>query len=739
MSPSPGSLVVNIGTLPANKSITITFRAVVANPMPSGTCIISNQATVTAAGGVSILTDDPRTLAPLDATLTAVLVPPLAITQPAAHVTANKATLNGSVNPCGSIARYYFQYGLTTAYGSNTALTSLPAGFTAVPVAVLITGLDAGVTYHFRLVATNDFGTNAGADLTFTTPLTIVQQPASAVVCVGGAATFSVAASSASVTYQWQRREPGTASFADIPGATAASYTTPSATVADDGAAFRAIISTPGTSLASAEAFLSVISVAAPAAIYDFNGGLPPNTAVYGNAFVDSAAGVLELNVNAPGQAGAFLTTDLAPGRIVGGFAATFKARVQQGSFPPADGFSFNWAADLPNGIYVVGEEGEGSGLRVCFDTWENGFAEAPAIDVWWGPNLVARRSVSIPFLVRGPGFFDVQIRLSPDGLLDVLYACEPVFARLPVTGYTPQMGARFGLGSRTGAAWETHSIDDLALELFLDLEGRPRITSIALQPPSGVLITGTGTPIHDYSVEVSTDLIEWSWRASVTADPMGFWQLSEPDIVDPSARFYRLRGAPQFPSGLVAWYRADGDYLDSFGPNHGTPEGGMAFDTGQRGQAFSFDGVAQSIVTDGATIPVPWTAAFWVNRQDTPDVSAALLSDDISALKLEQWPSTRQVGFTQFGVADYYFTYIAPANTWIHLTFVGTFSGTLLYVNGTAIETHPNVINLPLRFMGRRDIGVDRLKGRLDEITVFNRALAPAEVQQVRDATRGP
>jgi len=36
---------------------------------------------------------------------------------------------------------------------------------------------------------------------------------------------------------------------------------------------------------------------------------------------------------------------------------------VQQGSSPPADGFSLNWATDLPAGIYATAEEGAGSPL----------------------------------------------------------------------------------------------------------------------------------------------------------------------------------------------------------------------------------------------------------------------------------------------------------------------------------------------------------------------------------------
>ena len=82
------------------------------------------------------------------------------------------------------------------------------------------------------------------------------------------------------------------------------------------------------------------------------------------------------------------------------------------------------------------------------------------------------------------------------------------------------------------------------------------------------------------------------------------------------------------------------------------------------------------------------------------------------------------------FTVADYSFNYIVPTNVWMHLAFVGMSSNTVLYANS---------INLPRFTLGARESGVDRMKGQLDETTIFNRALTPAEIQQVLNATRGP
>ena len=62
-----------------------------------------------------------------------------------------------------------------------------------------------------------------------------------------------------------------------------------------------------------------------------------------------------------------------------------------------------------------------------------------------------------------------------------------------------------------------------------------------------------------------------------------------------------------------------------------------------------------------------------------------------------------------------------------------------ILYVNGVAAETNATAINLPRGRIGGLLNGGDHLQGVLDETTLFNRALSPAEIRQVIDATRGP
>ena len=98
-------------------------------------------------------------------------------------------------------------------------------------------------------------------------PPVIFTQPQNASVFEGQTATFSVDATGAPLSYQWLRNG------VPIPGATAASYTTPALTIAaDNGATYSVVITNgvPGTAT-SANATLTV-SAAPPA------GGSPPPT-----------------------------------------------------------------------------------------------------------------------------------------------------------------------------------------------------------------------------------------------------------------------------------------------------------------------------------------------------------------------------------------------------------------------------------------------------------------------------
>jgi hypothetical protein len=146
---------------------------------------------------------------------------------------------------------YQWQRDGADIVGANAATYATPPTVAA----------DNGAT--FRVVVANSAGTaisNSAAlsVMPAATAPAITQQPANASVAVGQTATFSVVATGTlPLAYQWQR------DGAAIPGATVASYTTPAAQIADNGALFRVVVSNAFGSATSANATLGV-STAAP-------------------------------------------------------------------------------------------------------------------------------------------------------------------------------------------------------------------------------------------------------------------------------------------------------------------------------------------------------------------------------------------------------------------------------------------------------------------------------------------
>lgn len=96
--------------------------------------------------------------------------PPSVTSNSPSGVSYTTATLNGTVNAQGATTTVTFDWGTSTGYGSS--INASPYSFSTssnTSVSANLTGLDCGVTYHYRVRAVNSGGTSTGSDQTFTT------------------------------------------------------------------------------------------------------------------------------------------------------------------------------------------------------------------------------------------------------------------------------------------------------------------------------------------------------------------------------------------------------------------------------------------------------------------------------------------------------------------------------------------------------------------------------------------
>lgn len=77
--------------------------------------------------------------------------------------------VSGTVNPNGDATTYWYEYGQTSALGTQTHAYSIGSGFATFYTPAYITGLASNTTYYFRLSAQNSVGTANGTVYTFET------------------------------------------------------------------------------------------------------------------------------------------------------------------------------------------------------------------------------------------------------------------------------------------------------------------------------------------------------------------------------------------------------------------------------------------------------------------------------------------------------------------------------------------------------------------------------------------
>ena len=162
--------------------------------------------------------------------------------QPTAQTVCAGAAATFSVTATGNNLSYQWRKNGTNISGATASSFSIAAA----------TAADAA---NYDVVVNSACGgsvTSNPVALTVNNTLAITTQPTDQTVCAGAAATFSVTATGAGLTYQW--RKNGT----NISGATASSFNLAAATAADAATYSVVVTSTCGTPVTSANAVLTI-------------------------------------------------------------------------------------------------------------------------------------------------------------------------------------------------------------------------------------------------------------------------------------------------------------------------------------------------------------------------------------------------------------------------------------------------------------------------------------------------
>jgi ELWxxDGT repeat protein len=199
----------------------------------------------------------------------------------------------------------------------------------------------------------------------------------------------------------------------------------------------------------------------------------------------------------------------------------------------------------------------------------------------------------------------------------------------------------------------------------------------------------------------------------------------------------------------MVAWWTGDGSSLDVVGGNNGVLEGGAVFAAGKVGQAFSLDGIDDRIrVPNSAAMHLAqgFSIEAWILPKSasgnhvivskwsdiTSEHSYIFKEHSAGSLRIELHDKT-----TRF--ADLSKSTSITVGQWTHVAVTYDRLTLKLFADGTqaaSIDVDPNrLLGLSTAdvLIGATANGVaENFNGLIDEVSLYNRALSPAEIQSI-------
>jgi hypothetical protein len=197
------------------------------------------------------------------------------------------------------------------------------------------------------------------------------------------------------------------------------------------------------------------------------DGSLPDNTQTQGSAVIgDDGNGNPVMRLTDNGKTG--LCAQYGIGYrtgedVLSNLHAKWRSRVFSGN--AADGYSFNWASDVPLASCSGSEEGSGAGLSVTVDTFDNGCncdtGTDLGLEIKWKGNRVAYAHTTKSFLAKG-SFVDAEVVVTPDGKATFTY--DGIELNATLKDFSGIRKGNYSFVARTGGASEDAWVDDICI-----------------------------------------------------------------------------------------------------------------------------------------------------------------------------------------------------------------------------------------------------------------------------------
>lgn len=198
--------------------------------------------------------------------------------------------------------------------------------------------------------------------------------------------------------------------------------------------------------------------------------------------------------------------------------------------------------------------------------------------------------------------------------------------------------------------------------------------------------------------------------------------------------------------SGLVAYYPFNADAADASGNgNDGTVNGAaLAPDRfGNANRAYLFDGTSNYINCGDSTLLdlSTFSLSYWVKSDHVPGTAdiSLILSKGENYSSAWDHTTTPKPGIS-FYDGTYWHNSISTssyaANTWYHVVATYNKRNLTVYVNGvsnnTVFASEVPVTNTDPFCIGAANVSSDFFKGSIDDVRIYNRALAPSEITKL-------